>query len=306
MSNLRRRAAELGLAIFRRRQKTSFFRLRSRFPQAYEHLLRYDVGSWVTPAWRAFNKELEEAFLPYPDFGFLNNPTIQTTMFTTSGGSWLTEELRCLENRFSRRQLFRYLREDYVGKPKIMVPEYFASHNSVHHLYHLARFAEAGGADLDTIQTTVEWGGGYGNLVKILRRVQQNPSTIVIIDTPLLSCVQWLYLSSVLGEDRVALALRPDDKIERGKINLVPICLLNSFEIRANLFISTWALSESSESSIAYVASEKWFGATHLLLAYHGASESFPHSHCVGDMARQAGAGIEEIGFLPGHYYCFK
>ena len=156
------------------------------------------------------------------------------------------------------------------------------------------------------MHTVVEWGGGYGNMAKIFKRLNSTPSTYIIVDTPLFSCIQWLYLATILGEESVNLLQGPEDTIRAEKINLLPICFVDRHKINADLFMSTWALSESSKYSQDYVLDHEWFNAKHLLLAYQDSRDDFPEAERVGEIAANNGAIIEDIEFLPGNHYAFR
>ena len=295
------------LARLKADQKARFEGLRGRFSEKYGKLKGYGIEEFTTPAWREWNTKVEAMFVPVPPFGFLRERIISYTMFVSAGGKWLNRQVAFLEGEVPGPKLRRALMEDYVGCPLLMNASYLTSHNSIHHLYHLARFAHVTGQDLDEMMTVVEWGGGYGNLAKIFMRLGNGDGTYVIIDTPLFSCIQWLYLATTWGEERVHLLGDPEDKIQAGKINLMPVCFVRRHELSADLFISTWALSESSRLAQDYVVGRKWFNARRLLLAYEDAYPDFPDADRVGQLARAAGATIEEIDFLPGHrYYAFR
>lgn len=212
-----------------------------------------------------------------------------------------------LEKRFSGDRLKVLLEEDYVGNPRIINSTYLTSHNSIHHLYHLTKFLDKTKSNLDEISTVVEWGGGYGNLAKIFRRLRSTTHTYIIIDTPLFSSIQWLYLSTILGPENVKLLQNPGDIVHSDKINLIPICFLDHQDLSADLFVSTWALSESSKFSQDYVVAHEWFKSKHLLIAYQKSSVDYlPNADRVGILAGLSGALIEEIDFLPGNYYAFR
>ncbi len=155
------------------------------------------------------------------------------------------------------------------------------------------------------INTVVEWGAGYGNFTKLLTRLIGRTGTYILIDSPLISTIQWLYLSTVFGEEKLNFVKKPHSNIEAGKINIVPVGFLDDMDINTDLFVSTWALSESSEYSQRYVASKNWFHAKHLLLAYAESTEQFPLSDLVGEIAKKQGATIEKIDCIKESYYAF-
>jgi len=296
----------LQLSKIKRDQVTTFYALRKNFPDIYNKLKNYNGAQFTTPLWENYNKKLEKVFLPCPPFSFLRNPVIMYTMFVDAGGEWLRKELAFLEKKISKNKLKALLQEDYVGDPFLLNRTYLTSHNSIHHLYHLIRFFDKTRCNLDQINGIVEWGGGYGNMAKIFKRLKPEPSTYIIIDTPLFSCIQWLYLTTVFGVENVHLLQNAEDTIHPKKINLVPICLLDCFEFSADLFISTWALSESSRYSQDYVVAHKWFDSNHILLAYQDSSKKLPDADRVGKLAAGIGATIVDIEFLLGNHYAFR
>jgi len=303
---LKMKLLQTRLARTKRNQIIAFNALRNNFYNIYNNLKKYDIDQFTTPLWENYNTKLEKVFLPYPPFSFLRDPIIMSTMFVTSGGRWLKEELTFLEKKNSKDKLKFLLQEEYVGMPLLLNFTYSTSHNSIHHLYHLIRFLDKTKCNLDQINTIVEWGGGYGNMAKIFKRLKSTPSTYIIIDTPLFSSIQWLYLATILGEESVNLLQNYEDSIHAGKINLIPICFVDRHKISADLFISTWALSESSKFSQDYVVTHEWFNAKHILLAYQDKSNKLPDAERVGKIAKDIGAVIEHIEFLPGNYYAFR
>ena len=137
-------------------------------------------------------------------------------------------------------------------------------------------------------------------------RARTRPSTYVILDTPLFSCLQWLYLATVLGPSRVHLHETPGEGVREGLVNLVPVSFTSDLRVTADLFISTWALSECSREAQDFVIARRWFGAKRLLLAYQGRSGDFAQAERLGALAAAQGARIVPIGFLPGHHYAFR
>ena len=303
---LRMLPAQAKLAREGGHQKDLFFSLRKRFPEEYNKIRDSDISKFTLPLWDDFNKSVERVFLPTPPFSFLRDKVIKKTMFVTAGRKWMSEQLAFLEERLPRKQLEAVLREEYAGNPILLNAAYLTSHNSIHHLHHIMRFLSATKTDLDEIHSVVEWCGGYGNLAKIFTRLTSLPPTYVIIDTPLFSCIQWLYLATCLGEEHTNLLTTREDQLQPGKINLVPLCLVNQAYVNADLFISTWALSESSRFSQDYVVQRKWFNARHLLLAYQESGKDVPDAERVEEMAKGNGAVIEGMPFLAGNHYAFR
>jgi hypothetical protein len=294
-----------------RKERATFRRLRPRFERLYRELSEVPFDHLVTPLWEGFNRTLEAGLLPRPRTDFLRLSVIKKTMFVDARGPWLRDQLGYLRGRLGPL-LPHILAESPVGDPALALARPAASHNTVHHLMHLARFEEQTRVPLAGLSRIVEWGGGYGNLARLvsiwrLVRGADEPLTYTIIDTPLLIALQWLYLSSVLGEERVYIVRGVEDGPRDGAFNLVPAGLAEGLgpRLRADLFISTWALSESSRAAQDWVAGH-WFGADHLLLAFQESSQALPEAARVGDLARAAGAEVVPLPHPPGNFYAFR
>lgn len=266
-----------------------------------------EVSRFMTPLWESMNRDIRRSFSPHPPYAFLRHRLVDRTMFVHSPGLIFDREIEEVKKQFADGDLVSLIREDDVGKPRLIEAAtdngpVLTSHNTVHHAYHISRFLAVARPEIDTLRTIVEWGGGYGNLAKIVTRWRPG-TTYVIVDTPLFSCIQWLYLSVVFGSETVEFLDRRTP-LAFGRINVLPNSFADSYALKADLFISTWALSESSPEAQDYVLTRNWFGAERLLLAYQLHSE-FPDAHRVGLLARDAGAAIERIDFLPQNEYAF-
>lgn len=306
ITQLKIKLNHLKLSLLNLNQVRAFRTRRNDFSTIYNKIRKYPLHQFLMPVWEDYNQKIEKAFLPHPPFSFLTDATIASTMVVTSGGKLLEEELSFLEKKIPKDKLRFLLAEDSVGHPLILNSGYLTSHNSIHHLYHLLRFLDRTRCDLDQTNTIVEWGGGYGNMAKIYRRLKSGPCTYTIIDTPLFSSIQWLYLTTILGKEKVNLLQDPQDTIQVEKINLLPLCFLDRCQIQSDLFISTWALSESSRYAQDYVVTHNWFKAKHILLAYQDSSPKFPHARNLEKIALNSEAIIENIEFLPGNHYAFR
>jgi hypothetical protein len=302
MAGMTAAATSLGpaLRMRKRAQLERFTALRGELPARYAALAPPGGEPQVEPEWAQRNAALAADVLPEPGADVLRHPSILYSMFMPE--RCVPHELPLLVEAFGDR-LAALLEEDPVGDPPL-VPghdgSYATSSNSVHHLFHLERFARSTGCDPTRLNTVVEWGAGYGNLAKLFRRLHGGAPTYVAIDTPLFSCLQWLYLASVLGPDAVHLAREPGEPVVPYRINLVPAYLAGDLRFDAQLFISTWALNESPATAQDLVVERAWFGAEHLLLGMH---EGVP----LADRAIAAGARAVPVGeFLPGQNYIVR
>lgn len=295
-------------AMARRWTQDRLFRRRAlHFERVFSEISPLEVSSFNTDYWAELNRELAELLLPAPSKAFLRHPLVVGNLVAHSPGRWLDEEFRFLERTVPAAELGRLLAEDAVGRVPVVRLPYRTSHNTVHHLYHLERYRAVTGVAVAQARTIVEWGGGYGNLAKLVTRSSTSHRTYIVVDNPLMCALQWLYLGCVLGESKVNLVRPGAGSVAPGVVNLVPVGLCDVLEaIQADVFISTWALSETTADAQDYVAEHGWFGAPHVLLAYHAHSAEFPSGTRITSLTGVAGARVEAIDFLPGHHYLFS
>jgi hypothetical protein len=245
-------------------QKRRFESRKSHYWQIVERL-RLDE-SLVTDAWREFNAMLAQSLKPGPRWDFLWNPIIRKTMVFSRLGKAIPYYIAYVESTHvaDPREL---LNEDSIGCPLIVDGQYHCSGNSARIAYILSRFCAGVGQAPHEIESVVEWGGGFGAMARLVRRL--NPAaTYTIIDTPLLIALQWLYLSSIFTPDAVSIMSIDAATAERGKFNLVSASDLDDADLRGDLFISTWGLNESSHRAQQLVHDAAYFGARHFIVGY--------------------------------------
>lgn len=195
--------------------------------------------------------------------------------------------------------------ENGLGAPLLVAPSLRTSHNSIHHLYHLFRFEQFSKQRINNIGTIVEWGGGYGNMAKIIWRHGNQP-TYVMIDSPIMCCLQWLYLSVTLPKTPTHLITSSNDRIREHAINILPVGLSASYRLQSEVFLSTWAVSESGVAAQQDVANRKWFGARHLLIGFQESDQNFPDAGNIAALAIADGATIEDIPALAKSHYALR
>jgi len=294
------------LAKLKSYQFDNYELLKGKFSGIYNNLIKFDIKHFITPLWEEYNRRIKTAILPFPLFSFLNHPVIRETMFLTSHVKWLKTEIKFIEKKYNTKLLRSLLLEDFIGMPEISNLKYKTSNTTIHHFYSISKFIDISKCTFNDIDTIIEWGGGYGNMAKILLRMIKKKITYIIMDTPTFSCIQWLYLSSIFGIGNVNLIENLNDKIEPNKINLLPICFIDQYKLDTDLFISTWALNESSKNSQNFVVKNNWFNARHFLLAYEQSNELYPSSHRLNKFAVNLGLKIEEIEHLTDSRYAIK
>ncbi len=250
----------------------------------------------VRADWAARNAELEAPLRPVPPRSYLRHPSVLFQMFV--GERYLEAELPWVREHLADPAV---LAEEPAGDPPTSYrPELglTTSANTVHHLHHLLRYERL--RPLGDAEVIVEWGAGYGNLARLLTRLHPGAPTLVLLDTPVFSALQWLHLSQVLGEDRVVLHTAPGTPVAPGRVNVVPVGLVRELDVDADLFVSTWALNESTPAAQEHVLGRNFLGAEQLLLAFNTGDPLEPAVLAAGARAEPVGA------WMPGQRYFLR
>jgi hypothetical protein len=307
VADQRLREARRTLAIEKSAQRERFEALALSAPERYEAIREFHPPEFSVPDWLGHMRALEQEFSPAPPFDFLRAPRILFTMFILAGGRALRAQLAELQTGSTAMRLAELLDEEYVGDPVLMERRFRTSHQTIHHLYHLERFVSATTVNVAQLDKVVEWGAGYGNQARVFRRLHGGRPTQILIDLPLFSLLQWLYLSTVFAHEEVLLADSECAAICEGCINIVPVGLSQLVAADTDLFISTWAISEAARPAQDHVIDERdWFGARHLLLAHQRTTRSFPEAERVGQLAAAQEARVEPLRVMRGSRYAFR
>ncbi|CAN5653922.1 hypothetical protein BH23GEM9_BH23GEM9_22790 [soil metagenome] len=222
-------------------------------------------------AWDRWVAELRTAFKGGVPLNFLDQPVLRHTMvYQRRRGIQATRaRLAIVQSIFSEAEARLLLREDYLGLPTITSVHHLTSANRSHHAAHLAAYTRTKGKRLWDSDSILEWGGGYGNMARIIRRL--NPGvTYTIVDLPELLALQYVYLSSLEGDGAVRIIGTEDNPvIEPRRINLLTpeVALRGAAAMRSDVFLSTWALTESPVAYQRRVIELDFFNASAILMA---------------------------------------
>lgn len=208
----------------------------------------------IEPFWEKTNKYLSDLWIAGIPDDFMQEPTFHGTVHASN--EFLVLELPTLIDHMPNALFSKLLlHEPEYGSPSLVNG---LSPTTVHQLYHLVRYQKATHKNLFAADHIVEWGGGWGNLARLM--LIANPKMrYTIIDTPLYSRIQRQYFEHVM----------PDASVEFIDIENL------SDQTTGDTFISTWALSESTPAAVDYVVDRNYFGAENILLAYDPGQEPF-------------------------------
>jgi len=251
--------------------------------------------------WKRNANDIRNSFKEKVPLGFLSQPTISATMVYRGNYEETRKRIDSIISVWPATRAVRALREDYIGLPRIVDFRYATSSNRVHHAYHLVSYEATVKKAIDSWDSILEWGGGYGDMARLIRRLN-NKCTYTIVDVPELCALQYVYLFSLLGEE-VNLVIPGRQKLMDEKINIVPVgsVLREEIRISAQSFISTWGLTECPIEAQRFVCERSFFGAESILLGY-----SLDRHNMVKNSIRGAGYIFKPIRVLSnGHEYAF-
>ncbi|MGP8108308.1 MAG: hypothetical protein ACLQL8_04295 [Thermoplasmata archaeon] len=291
LHRLLRRGAGRRLERERVEEQARFRTLAPRFPTVLRELLRRFPASSTDPEWTRFNAGIVQQMVPDPPFAFLRRPPLTPSVYMDAYDPVIAAELSEVERRLKAMSLSprELLRENAVGGPWVYDRQYLTSSALVRHLLHVLFLSNESGVGPSELHRVVEWGAGYGSLARVLFRLQPNLN-YVILDTPVMLAVQWLFLSTVLGPDRVVLPGSGDAPPLNGCVHLEDASTFDPVGAPSDLFVSTFALSESPRDLIERVEALRWFGAQHLWLAYTPTNPHFPQWRTLEEAALRSGA----------------
>ncbi|MGA3286505.1 MAG: hypothetical protein ABSD46_03670 [Bacteroidota bacterium] len=249
--------------------------------------------------WSSKSSNIHSSFSIRIPLDFLWHPMIVRTMFA---GTNSKEKITAIVHEYGPRRARMLLREDIVGLPRISNWLWKTSDNRTDHAFHLASYHKLYGRNIFDVGTIIEWGGGYGNLARIIRRITPN-ITYIIIDLPELCALQYAYLYATDGTQEPHL-LDPDGNIIMGRTNILPVnAVLNrSVDLHCDAFISTWALTESPKEAQLFVLNNNFFDAERLLLAYCLDSNNY-----LSEKVVEKGCTVHPVPFVfKGNEYALK
>ena len=219
------------------------------------------IYRFVHPVWKQQLDTLGALISDGIPDNFLYHP-ICLEMFVRAG--WQKQqqyELDYLENldHDLKEKIFS-IKETDVGILHRTCPGHDISINTLGMLWYCARIAEHLSRNHSSI---VEFGGGFGSFARVYNLFAENPLTYTIIDLPEMLALQLYYLGLSLGDESVVAHRDTSEPLVQGKINLYPVYGLEQLNISADLFVSTFALSETPGFTQEMVCStRKFFGAS--------------------------------------------
>jgi hypothetical protein len=205
-------------------------------------------------------------------------------MFVGSGAEFTQKEFDSLTLRYRN-----VLQEPYFGQPELMrLEDVTTSGNLIHQAYHLMQFEQQAKVKVGDLDSIVEFGGGYGAMVVLCRRLGFK-GKYTIIDLPEFSLLQEFYLSNTIGLDNVEL-----------------VTDWNGSKMQTDLLMALYSLSEVSIDYRSHVLNS--IEAQHYFLS-HQDLYTLPDGKLVNNVeefekvAAQFGMKHWQNEVMKGHWY---
>ncbi len=223
------------------------------------------ADSHLHPLWRDARPAFAELIRSGVPRDFLRHPAVARQFCRQGFGSPQQHELSYLRSRAPAfRKRTAHFEESPIGQPRIDCRELGLSANSLGMLYYFARISERlAPADLETV---VEFGGGYGCLCRVFVELLPRSPTYVIVDLPEMLAMQYLFLRSSSARCEVVPHASAPVGIVPGAVNLVPVSLAAELTAVPDLFVSTFALSETPLQLQERVARSRFFDSAALYI----------------------------------------
>lgn len=194
------------------------------------------------PSWVSFSKRLKIYARFFDPRKFLNWQLIYGTMFMTLIPSGYLQELQS-DPQWSTKWL-PLAKEDKWGNAVLGDQVAGSSGNILTHIFHLYRLGKATGVDFSKLSLIVEFGGGYGSMCRLARRLGFQ-GTYILYDLPEFLSLQKFYLGGLGLQADYFFAGKPAG----GNVLVNSLADLrnavSSYGVAESLFIATWSISET-------------------------------------------------------------
>jgi len=188
-----------------------------------------EVDDSVSTIWKANINEIKERILDDDMDNFIRWHVIQKTMFVGNCAYIDKEYKYIVEHPLWSKEWQFVIKEKHTGNPIPYDKNPATTGNTIHAVYHLARFISDMGHNLKDVNTVFEIGGGYGTMARAFKIF--TPVDYHMWDLPIFSLLQKWYLS----QNNISTFCITDFAFLKRRLHTPPPEMM---------FISTWAFSE--------------------------------------------------------------
>lgn len=252
--------------------------------------LRYLEKTYYHSYWETAKENVAKMLIGSTDCNFLSLPAIAGSMVVGNYDSTYNKkkayEIAFLKDFPSKRviDLIASYQEPAVGPRLKESKELNCSANALHLLCYAAKILDL----CEAPENIVEFGSGYGCLAHIFKQLVPN-CTLFLIDIPELLAIQYLYLQYAFPQATIVVhSQEKEEEFQKGAIHLIPVHFLKDLNINADVFVSTFAISESPMCVQKIVCDKRFFGANTLYITgqLHGWNHMFEDHSSICSAAR--------------------
>ncbi len=228
--------------------------------RTFRSQLSHLTSEYLHPYWQQERQNMARIIRGKEDTRFLHRGPVAGPMVRKVWCSTQDYEVVCLKNCIKKEtaELLKLFKDTTFGGVSLECKQFNCSINALGQLFFLAKIIERNPVTL--LQTIVELGGGYGCLARVINQVLPL-TTYIGLDLPEYLAIQSYYLRSTIAGVQVKVHEKLPEQFEKGVIHLVPIYFIDQLALNADIFISTAALSETSEVVQKKVLQKRFFNA---------------------------------------------
>jgi hypothetical protein len=236
--------------------------------------------------WDSVTRDIKNKIIFEDISNFLHWHNIVETMFINSKDV-ATYEFNILSNSPSWPIYKEAIKDLWPGSPpsSTIYPE--SNNNAIHQLYHLYMFEQRYGSILNA-KKIVEFGGGYGCLCSIIKKLGYT-GEYIIIDFPEFHLIQKYYLNSL------------------GITNFIQKTAPSISDFQSATFFAFWSLSESEPSFRQGFVNNYFSGLNNFLMSYQVSYDSYNNVEFFNNIKQRYGFEVSEthLEHIPQNFYIF-
>ena len=232
----------------------------------------------VNSKWFDFQKMMKNYFISNTK-EFLRKPAFRNTVSVTSlpfFSHYLRFYLKYINKWYSKSSLKKLLYSSSVGKPYLVSCKYHTTLVRIQHLYQIGLIKFLSGIDLLNINgTIVDFGAGYGDMANLIYSNNSFKPTLILIDLPIMSFIQYSYLKT-MHNGNIFLLSTLDDSVIDHAINIVPLHLISKITNMIDMFLATYSLTETNHEVVNFLQSNNVLESKAFFIAYQSKNNDFP------------------------------
>lgn len=237
------------------------------------------MKNYTHPYWQKTRGKIQKYFLNSLNENYLRNSFFQFNLGPDMVGITLSRVVKIkylLDQDDFVKIMVKNYRDSRIGNP-ILEPAsglgFPVIGSSIDQLYYLAKIVR----DLHCVgESCLELGGGYGGFYRIMRLY--NPRvTYIMVDFP--EVLATVYLYHVLNFPKIPIVIHESKKqqIQKSALNLIPVWSINEISYHPEVFISTFAVTETTDLLLNKLKKINFFKAKAIYIK--GGKDNFFDSH---------------------------